>query len=604
MSATTSYDVAIVGGGVAGCYAAYRLMTAKPEDFKPNSPLLPILKQNGKLNVGLFEYSGRMGGRLLSVKVPIHSQGNEGAFDYYAEFGGFRFNRQMQIVWDTAQHLNLNDQPFSFQEPQNLVYVRGQQLRQEQVDRGQDLPYNLTPTERGKSPSELSDLVANTAIPGFSDLRTQFHTVFNSGDWTTVAHISNRYEQLKQTSTVNNRSLKDWSWWALKRYVLSQEAVELLEDTGGYDSQGSAGTVATNLDETFYFPDSSGPLSQGINTEWRHIKEGYSAIPDGLFEGFKAQGGQGFIMHQLLRFDKAPDGGYTLRFFKREAGSNEPPSVVEGGNHPDKIHEVKAQFLILSMPKRSLELLEQNSFFFQDANVMGLLNTVDTVNAIRIYLAYPNPWWQEKYPEITKGRSTTDLGIRQFYYWFTESGSQPNALVLASYSNGPAEVYWRSLQGGKNFDEFHHGAVNHNTTPVANQGPGPRHASVTMAEQAHQQLMQVHGVSDAQLPYYAHFQNWSKDPFGGGWHSWQAGYDEADLIPKLRQPMPSEQIYIAGECWSNVQGWVWGALNSSEAVLQCNLGLTWPSWLRKHGTWLGPGTQWLVGDETDPCQPS
>ena len=37
-----------------------------------------------------------------------------------------------------------------------------------------------------------------------------------------------------------------------------------------------------------------------------------------------------------------------------------------------------------------------------------------------------------------------------------------------------------------------------------------------------------------------------------------------------------------------LQGWVQGALNSSEAMLQDHLGLDWPGWLQKGGTWLGP----------------
>ena len=50
-----NYDVVIVGGGVAGCYVAYRLLNGTYED---NSPL-PI----ATLKVGLFEYAGRVGGR-------------------------------------------------------------------------------------------------------------------------------------------------------------------------------------------------------------------------------------------------------------------------------------------------------------------------------------------------------------------------------------------------------------------------------------------------------------------------------------------------------------------------------------------------------------
>ena len=100
-----------------------------------------------------------------------------------------------------------------------------------------------------------------------------------------------------------------------------------------------------------------------------------------------------------------------------------------------------------------------------------------------------------------------------------------------------------------------------------------------MARLAHQQIKQVLGVDDAPEPYYAHFQNWTKDPWGAGWHAWTAGHNDDVLIPQILQPLAGETIYVCGETWSNVQGWVQGALNTSEVMLQNKLGLTFPAWL-------------------------
>ena len=91
----------------------------------------PLFANKKKLDVCLFEYSGRFGGRLLSVKVPgvnADEPDSKGVGESYAEFGGFRFARTMHIVWDTAKHLGLTDEPFNFDCNDNLVYVRGQHL--------------------------------------------------------------------------------------------------------------------------------------------------------------------------------------------------------------------------------------------------------------------------------------------------------------------------------------------------------------------------------------------------------------------------------------------------------------------------------------------
>jgi protoporphyrinogen oxidase len=62
-------DVAIVGGGVSGIYTAWRLMhydattSETLREWANNRP-------DGKLKIGVFERSSRIGGRLLSLVPP------------------------------------------------------------------------------------------------------------------------------------------------------------------------------------------------------------------------------------------------------------------------------------------------------------------------------------------------------------------------------------------------------------------------------------------------------------------------------------------------------------------------------------------------------
>src|ERR1700690_415614 len=65
--ANTDIDVAIVGGGVAGTYAAWRLASEQP-----------------RLRVALFEMSDRIGGRLRSLAF-------REAPNLVCEAGGMRF---------------------------------------------------------------------------------------------------------------------------------------------------------------------------------------------------------------------------------------------------------------------------------------------------------------------------------------------------------------------------------------------------------------------------------------------------------------------------------------------------------------------------------
>ena len=61
---TDHYDVAVVGAGPAGMYSAYQL-------------------RNSGLNVGLFEYSNRVGGRAYTYrKMPGVEVVDQGAMRY------------------------------------------------------------------------------------------------------------------------------------------------------------------------------------------------------------------------------------------------------------------------------------------------------------------------------------------------------------------------------------------------------------------------------------------------------------------------------------------------------------------------------------------
>ncbi|HJW42390.1 MAG TPA: FAD-dependent oxidoreductase, partial [Rhizomicrobium sp.] len=76
-------DVAIVGGGVSGVYAAWRLRQEQPY-----------------LSVRLFEASGRIGGRLHSIAFPQ-------APHLVAEAGGMRFLEAHRHVFGLVKSLGL-----------------------------------------------------------------------------------------------------------------------------------------------------------------------------------------------------------------------------------------------------------------------------------------------------------------------------------------------------------------------------------------------------------------------------------------------------------------------------------------------------------------
>lgn len=607
----TEVDIAIVGGGVSGCYAAWRLINTRKEDLPEDSPLRQIWGDKERLDIHVYEYLERLGGRLWSVD--LDRQGFPGEM---TEFGGMRFFEQMHIVWQLVDYIQAGGKklPFPVDLPENISFVRNKRLHNNQLTSEAlaadptAVPYDLRPIEQGKSTGDLVNLVCNFAVPGFVDMWKQYQDAFSKGDWDRVKELRDRYELAKKTSIIDGVPLKNWGWWAIVSRVLSNEALDFIQDTGGYNTYASTGSAIVQLDETFYFPEQ-------IN--YYRLERGFESLPRKLAQQFHEAGGGIHLLNQLVRFDKV-DEGYELLFYRRAEGSHDraPAHRQFRAEHEARSHVVRAKMIILALPQRSLNLLDQDNFFFghgypdedgRYAKLRKAMASVVPVQAFKIFMAYEYPWWEAV--GVSKGRSTTDLPMRQMYYWATEETAanvgrrgQMESIVLASYDTAEAATYWRSLEAGELFvgkvreNRFFHVSTPkwiHKDERAANALPYrlPPTATHLMVASAHRQIMNLHGVAYAPEPFDAHYQDWTVDPFGGGWHRWNPGSDEYDVIPYMQHPFPDERVYIVGECWSNVQGWVQGALNTSESMLQNSLGLSWPSWLERGGTWLGPGSR-------------
>jgi lysine 2-monooxygenase len=608
------FDVAVIGGGIAGCYTAWRLRTLDKRDLAPDSPLLPLLKDKARLDVGLFEYSDRLGGRLWSAALRDMPE-------EFAEFGGMRFYKEMHVVWNLIETLGLAPRaiPFPVGDPHNLVYVRGRHLRSAQLGTA-DVPYRLRYLERGKTPDQLTDLVSDLAVAGFVALRRQYSAAFAAGNWEEAERLRKEYDLRKQSTRIDGRTVYDMSWWELQARVLSYEAFEFILETGGYDVTNTNGNAAHSLDQNFFTPEAGG---------FFRLSHGFDELPDKLNEVYDGAGGRTYLLHRLVGFDKAAADGaggpYNLLFHLRSDANAPAEGRTEGAlaRLGERYVKARAKLVVLALPVRALRLLDQDNFFFRPATRDGsdrkarldqAMDAVLGVDAFKLFLAYRRPWWHQA--GVTKGQSVTDLPLRQCYYWATDVGGSPtsptgtNSILMATYNNGVSVPFWQSLQAGPLFGPDP--AVAAAADPFAGRAfaqidrvgqrlaarpsdaveppprPLPRTATRTMVAQAHAQLMEMHGVAYAPEPYDAHFQDWTVDPFGAGWHQWKTSTDENRLIPYMRQPLEDEQVFVVGECWSDAQGWVQGALNTSETMLQERLGLNWPAWLEKGGTWLGP----------------
>jgi monoamine oxidase len=531
----TQIDIAIIGGGVSGVYSAWKLKKSFPDQ-----------------NIVVFEGSDHIGGRLLSVKPPEIP-------NMTAELGGMRILENTQkLIVDLIQTLNdelpaseqITLYDFPVDEDQNLAYLRGEYLRLvDFVTQPDKVPYNMSFLEKGNGPGTIIVNAIEQIVPGITnpDLTEE------------------QRREMTREAFFDGIPLYQWGFWNLLYRVISSEAYQFSMDAGGYDST----LVNWNASDAipWYLSDF------GMTPKYKGFTNGFQQVPIALAELFEKLGGEVRLEHQLHGFDYA-DNQFTLHFKHGET--------------------ITAGKLILAMPRRALDLITPDSP--QLKQIQPLISSVTPRPLFKLFTTYANPWWRicgftgpdGKFVPVQKGRSVTDLPIRQTYYWPNSDGTAAvngRAMLLASYDDGNNIGFWDGLRpqrskawkAGRSHaevpdpfigddDKIVNGkqeTVKSNLNQTWDEYQAPRR----MVNEIARQLQQMHGLDYTPLVKSAAFRDWGEDPYGGGWNSWNIGVKSWEVRDQITHPIAGTHLYICGEAYSDSQGWVEGALQTAEIML-------------------------------------
>ena len=425
----------------------------------------------------------------------------------------------------------------------SMYYVRGQHFAEADWERqGFIPPYRLEQHERGKSPGEL------------------------------LMEVVHRHRERAET-------LRDRGFWNLLLDELSKEAYLLLRDAGGYDN------IFNNWNAAEAIPFFLANFAPGL--VYYALNDGFQSLPLRAAEAFRAAGGDVALSHRLHRLDL--DGNRIQLTF--DAG--DPAKFRYRRLRPgDAARTHSAAHVVLAMPRRSIELLDSGSFLFDDTPFQENLRTVLPQPAFKIFAAYRRPWWAEP-RGVAAGRSLTDLPIRRCTYWHTAANkdANTNSVLMVSYSDRVSVEFWAGLA---RHGERHEPPSDASPlgVPISDEVRGLS-ASAAMVAELQDQLRELHGLSRladppkgqesptgrAVPPYVTLYRDWTEEPFGGGWHFWKIGAHSGRVMQAMRHPIPSAPLYVCGEAWSRQQGWVEGALESADDVLENALQLPRPEWM-------------------------
>ncbi len=266
-------DLAVVGGGVAGCYVAYRINRARPG-----------------WAVGLFEGSERIGGRLFSLRP-------SGTPDVRAELGGMRFRTSQPLICGIVDELALDTRPFRIAHEDNRYFLRGVHLRAPDFADPSHVPYRLDVRHQGRSPEGLLLDAFETIVPRASTLTAE--------EWSVV----------QRTHRFEGEYLYEWGLRDLLLTVLGAEAYEFVVDGFGYYSDFGDRNAADALP---WFLVDARPESEN-----RTLVDGMDRLPRELISRFEQTGGRTALRHRLLAFERESDGvGATVYRLEFEGGAS------------------------------------------------------------------------------------------------------------------------------------------------------------------------------------------------------------------------------------------------------------------------------------------
>lgn len=340
-------------------------------------------------------------------------------------------------------------------------------------------------------------------VRAFSTIVPGFESLTNDG-WAR-ARASGQYL---------GRPLTDWSIFEAMATVLSPEAHRFVVDSFGYDS----GTGLFNAGDAIPYVTGVGDPT----AEARVPVDGMHSLPRALADRFVAGGGAIHLEHDLHGCDLV-DGSVLLQFADRT---------------------VVARNVVLTLALPALRTLASGSRVLETPSWRQILASVEGFAATKLYVWYRRPWWRGGPAAVPGIRTTTDLANRKVFY-FDERADAP-AAVLAEYTDGRHTQPWVDLAGG-----------------VSNGEPAPP----AMTQRVGELLRESHPTLEIPEPDGSAFMHWGSDPYETGWAFWRSGYRSDEIIERATQPEPDVPIFIAGEAFSRSQGWVEGALETAQEVV-------------------------------------
>jgi monoamine oxidase len=325
---------------------------------------------------------------------------------------------------------------------------------------------------------------------------------------------------------LGGRPLAEWGLDEAMLQVLKPDELRYLSDRLSYSFWHTPVHAGAALDwtgrEMFR---KSGAMSE--------LPGGMAQLADALAQAIRQLGCDIALRYGLagIDLDAAPSGPIGLHF--ETAGSVR--------------RTVNASRVVLALPPAGINRVEGLA---DRPELRALTAALAPQRAVTTALVYPDAWWRPA--GMAAGYSVTDMPARHIRHYGAEPWRKPGLGALMSYSDGDNADFWGKLSGGN----------------AGNGWVGPEHP---VAQELHRQALEMFeaklGLSLPE-PIGAFSHNWTEGFSGAAFHLWSAGSKPERALTDALNPLPGLPLHVCGEAWSMRQGWIEGALETVDMLLE------------------------------------
>lgn len=567
-----SFDLAIVGAGIAGLYCAYRIAQKQPD-----------------WNIAIFERLNRTGGRLDSDLIKLTKDGKipkknaKKVFTIKEEQGGMRFNNGMEELMALIEHLDLCEETVPFPMSSNVdgkntnrYLFRGREFTAAEAKASKHQIwgeiYDLEKAERGLSPDQL--------------IENAFNRILQENDYPIGAvHDPDSWTDIRENCKWNGSTLNEWHIWSLLSDMgYSEECIRMMADTTGFPDTFKAFTNAGCAFQALAdFPE---------DPEFYTFKEGFSALPKKVIEDMGKNVKIYLSTNLNTLHDK--DGQFELRLSEAEAGHNATP-------FKKKTTCVYADRIILATATKGIQdlfykspALYKNADPKQPEKLWNRLNEVEGAELMKVNLYFRESWWlngMTNRPAVQFGPNFTTLPINAIYPFYAlesvefgdkkicraskeiseeeretpyiKDDAHDNPAALTLYCDFNKTPFWEGLQNiGPEFTSELQRYFN-------KQNPKKLYAaSQTLVDELMKQLEILFGATNLPKPILSTYRAWNgKDDYEYAFYQWRLNAVDSETRKYLAKPYDDKDLHFCNESISDMQAWVNGSLRSADLAL-------------------------------------